>query len=392
MRLVERVRSDDRQIVAVTAPAGYGKSTFLRQWAELEERRVAWVSLETTDDDETMVLDYIASALERVGSLPAIPASPAPQARGAPRTAELARLAAAMWSVERPVVLMVDDVDQLRSAASVDALSWLSEHLPPAARLAVASRARAPLPLARLRAHGRLMEVGAAELAISDDGARELLQQVGVHLADEQVGEITRRTEGWPAGIYMTGLSIRAGGEGQVVPTATATPSDGHGVDGATDRYIADFLRTELLDRLSPELLAFLTRTAPLVRFDASLCDHVLDATSSGDMLAELERTNAFLVPLDTRSEQYRYHHLFRQLLVTELRRRDPGDEVVIQRRAAEWCAAHGDPDAAVEYAHLAGDDDLVASILLAHAFRVHRAGRLATLDRWFAWFDEHTL
>jgi LuxR family maltose regulon positive regulatory protein len=387
MSLVERVRTDDRQVVAVTAPAGYGKSTFLRQWAEREERPVAWVSLESTDDDETVVLDYIAAALERIGSLGPTPPAGATHARGALRTAALTRLAAAIWSAGRPVVLMIDDVDQLRSPGSIDALSWLSEHLPPAARLAVASRARAPLPLARLRAHGRLLEVGSSDLAISLDGARELLEQVGVEVAEPQVIEITRRAEGWPAGIYMTGLSLRAGGITHVGPPSGHVGVGDRVGEEPDNRFVAEYLRAELLDRLAPTLLDFLVRTAPLTRFDARMCDHVLDITGSGEILAELERSNAFLVPLDSRSEHFRYHHLFRQLLVAELRRRHPDDEAVIQHRAAEWCAAHGDPDGAVEYAHLAGDDDLVASVLVAHAFPVYRAGRLATLDRWFGWF-----
>ncbi len=384
MGLVERVRADERPVVVVTAPAGYGKSTFLRQWAEREERPVAWVSLEPTDDDETVLLDYIARALERAGSLEAATANGAPAPRGALRTAAVTRLAAAMWAADRPIVVMIDDVDQLRTSGSMDALSWLAEHLPPSARMAVASRARAPLPLARLRARGRLLEVGARDLAVSTDGARELLEQAGVRITDDRVVEIARHTEGWPAGIYMTGLAIRAGGRPQAERSHVGEPY--------ADRFVAEFLRTELLDRLAPELLAFLVRTAPLARFDARMCDHVLETTGSAGMLAELERTNAFLVPLDTRSEQYRYHHLFRQFLLAELRRRDRDEEASIQRRAAEWCAAHDDLDSAVEYAHLAGDDDLVASILVAHGFRVHRAGRLATLDRWFGWFDAEAL
>lgn len=392
MGLVERVRVDERPLVAVTAPAGYGKSTFLRQWAEREERPVAWVSLEPTDDDETVLLDYIARALARTGTIDDPAVSSLPAARGALRTAGLTRLGAAMWAADRPVVLMIDDVDQLRAPGSIDAISWLAEHLPPHARMAVASRARAPLPVARLRARGRLLEVGAHDLAINADGARDLLHEAGIEVADEQVVEIARRTEGWPAGIYMSGLSIRLGDpQGRRRPVAEVPP-DAEQEGSPTDRFIAEFLRTELLDRLEPELEAFLVRTAPLVRFDAAMCDHVLVATGSTRILAELERTNAFLVPLDTRSEQFRYHHLFRQFLLAELRRRAPDQEADIQRRAAEWCAAHDDVDGAVEYAHLAGDDDLVASILVAHGFRVHRAGRLATLDRWFGWFDAQTL
>jgi LuxR family maltose regulon positive regulatory protein len=387
--LVERVRADDRQVVVVSAPAGYGKSTFLRQWAEREERPVAWVSLEATDDDETMLLEYVASALERVGSL-TTPLPRSPHTRGgALRTAALTRLAAAMWSADRPVVLMVDDVDLLRTPGSIDALGWLSEHLPPSARLAVASRARPPLPIARLRARGRLLEIGPQDLAISADGTRDLLQEAGVRVADEQVVEITRRTEGWPAGIYMTALSLRASERPWELPSpGRPAPS----TDMSSETYVADFLRAELLDRMPHDVARFLVRTAPLIRLEAGLCDHVLGDTGSRDILSELERTNAFLVPLDTRSERYRYHHLFRQVLLDELRRRDPHEEHLIQRRAAAWCADHDDPDAAVEYAHLAADDDLVASILVEHAFRVYRAGRLATLDRWFGWFDAEQL
>ncbi|MFN8519852.1 MAG: AAA family ATPase [Chloroflexota bacterium] len=386
MGLIDRVRTDDRQVVVVTAPAGYGKSTFLRQWAEREDRAVAWVSLEATDDDETVLLDYIANALERAGSLGSGASLVVGQPPGAMRTAALTRLAATMWRTEQPTVLMIDDVDQLRTADSIDALAWLAEHLPPTTRLAVASRVRLPLPLARLRARGRLLEVGTLDLAMSESEARELLEGSGLHPTDDDVVAITRRTEGWPAGIYMAALSLRAGGGGHLAlpgPTRAAVLPD-----GMADRYAAEFLRTEVLDRLAPDLLDFLVRTSPLDRFDARLCDQALGRTGSGEVLGELERTNAFLVPLDGRSRWYRYHHLFRELLLTELRRRDPDQEVLVQHRAAAWFAAHDDPDSAVEYAHLAGDDQMVASLLVANGLRLYRAGRLATLDRWFGWFD----
>ncbi|MEZ4596574.1 MAG: LuxR C-terminal-related transcriptional regulator [Chloroflexota bacterium] len=138
---------------------------------------------------------------------------------------------------------------------------------------------------------------------------------------------------------------------------------------------------------MSPSLRRFLLRTSPLDRFDASLADHVTQTTDSAETLAELERTNAFLVPLEGRSRWYRYHHLFRDLLVTELRRSEPSSEALVQRRAAQWFVTHDDPSAAIEYAHQAGDDDLVASLLVTSGMRQYRAGRLTTLDRWFGWF-----
>lgn len=392
MGLVDRVRTDDRQVVVVSAPAGYGKSTFLRQWAEREERAVAWVSLEATDDDETVVLDYIANALDRVGSLGAEASIAVARPRGVWQTAGPTRLAAAMWRTARPTVLMIDDVDQLRTTDSIDALSWLAEHLPPSTRLAVASRARAPLPLARLRARGRLLEVGTLDLAMSEAEALEVLEQAGVRATYDQAASITRRTEGWPAGIYLAALSLRAGGGDDVAPSQPEVPGTAGPRTGVVDRYVAEFLRTEILERIPADLLGFLVRTSPLDRFDALLCDQALDRSDSGDKLTELERTNAFLVPLDGRSRWYRYHHLFRELLVTELRRRDPGQEAVVLRRAAEWFAANDDPDTAIEYAHLAGDDEMVASLLVANGLRLYRLGRVATLDRWFGWFKPDEL
>lgn len=392
MDLVERVRTDDRQVVVVTAPAGYGKSTFLRQWAEREDRPVAWVSLETTDDDEVVVLDYVATALERVGALAArgaVAVSPEP---GGFRAVALTRLAEGLWRTARPSVLMIDDVDQVRSTATIDALSWLSEHLPPTVRLAVASRERVPLPLARLRARGQLLEVGTRSLAMSPNEARDVLELAGVRATDEQVTAIARRTEGWPAGIYLIALSLRAGGHADMIMSEPGVTGLGPAADRAADRHVAEFLRTEVLGRASSEQRAFLVLTSPLDRFDARLCDHVLEGTGSAGMLDELERTNAFLVRLDDRSQWFRYHHLFRQMLLTELRRQDPQAEARVLRRAADWCATHDDPDAAIEYAHLAGDDDLVASLLVTNAMRSYRLGRLTTLDRWFGWFDADLL
>ncbi len=380
--LIDRIRADDRPVVTVTAPAGYGKSTLLQQWAYAETRAVAWVSFEEALDDESVVLAYLASALDRVEPLGSDVFTAIAAAREPPSTTALMLLASAAWRMTRPTVLMLDDVDRLRTPACRDVLAWLSEHLPPTICLVAASREASGLPIARLRTRGRLLEVGPADLALSVTETREVMAQAGAPVTPQQVDEIVARTEGWPAGVYMTALSLRAGG-GRVPE---------RGLIGIPDRYVADYLRSELLDRLDPRTRRFLVRTSPLVRFDAGLCDLVTDGRRSAEILAEIERTNLFLVPLDGRSTWYRYHHLFRELLLAELRREDPAQEQQVLRRAAPWCAEHGEVETAVAYAHAAGDEDLLASLCERTTLSLYRAGRVQTLERWFGWFTDEAL
>jgi LuxR family transcriptional regulator, maltose regulon positive regulatory protein len=368
-------------VVCVVAPAGYGKTTLLAQWAQHTAHRVGWVSLDQRDNDPAVLLTYLAVALDRVEPIdPKVVRGLA--APGASIVGAVGRLAAAMAAMTQPVALVLDHVELLGNQQSLDLVAELAAQLPPGTQLLLASRARPPLPVALLRAQGRVVELGAEQLAMDDQEARALLEGAGVGLDDAEVEELVARTEGWPVGLYLAALAHKAGGPRR------------HAWAGFTgdDRFMADYLRSELLGHLSPERVAFLTRTAVLERLSGPLCDAVLDTTGSSAVLAWLEEANLLLVPLDRQRRWYRYHHLFGELLVAELDRREPDLVPALHHRAAGWCEANGLPETAIDHAQAAGDTDRVARLVWKLALPTYGAGRVDTTRRWFGWFEDQGL
>jgi LuxR family maltose regulon positive regulatory protein len=193
------------------------------------------------------------------------------------------------------------------------------------------------------------------------------------------VAGLHRRTEGWPAGLYLAALYLREGG-----PLASAAVSF-----GGDDRLVSEYMESEFLARISRRQRAFLTRTAVLERLSGPLCEAVLDVAGSAATLADLARSNLLLVPLDRRGEWFRYHHLFRDMLLAELQRQEPGLIPVLRRRAAGWCVRNGRPEEALEYSMAAGDADVVAGLVEKLAVPAQRRGRVTTIQRWFGWLED---
>jgi LuxR family maltose regulon positive regulatory protein len=387
--LVTRVRLLDwleasaaTPVVAICAPAGYGKTVLAAEWAKQDPRPFVWLSIDRHDNDPTVLLTYLAVGLDRVEPIdPTVFDTLA--SRGASISqAVLPRLGAALASKALPVVLVLDDVHLLQDQEGLDAVAVLADHLPQGSQLAVTSRGEPALPVARWRAEGRLAELGPGELAMSPAEAGSLLGAVRIELPDAEVAELTRRAEGWPAALYLAALAHKAGG--QRANAAVALDGD--------DRFMADYLHAELLAHLPTERVAFLTRTAVLDRLSGPLCDAVLETTGSAAVLASLERSNLLVVPLDRQREWYRYHPLFRELLRGELERSEPELAGELTRRAVHWCQQHGLAEAAIGYAMDAGDANLAAQGLEEAVISVYRSGRLATVQRWFDWFDDHSL
>ena len=378
--LIQRLeRGDSRPIVSVVAPAGYGKTTLLSQWADCSGQAFAWVSVDEADNDPKVLLSYVAAALdavepigERVFDALASPASSVPGS-------VVPRLGSAFSSMTSPVVLVLDDVHLLRNSECRAALSVLADHVPAGSRLALAGRAGPPLRIARLRAEGKIMEIGPADLSLTREEASSLLRDAGLVLAEEDVAELHKRTEGWPAGLYLAALYLREGG-----PFAGAVVSF-----GGDDRLVSEYMESEFLSRISARQRVFLTRTAVLERMGGPLCDAVLEMGGSAAVLEELAGSNLLLVPLDRRGEWYRYHHLFRDMLLAELRRLEPGLIPVLRRRAAGWCLDNGMPEEALEYCMAAGDVDGAARLVGQLMVPAYRQGRVTTIQRWFGWLED---
>ncbi len=378
--LLDRLAGEDsRAIVSVVAPPGYGKTMLLAQWAGRGGRGFAWVSVDEHDNDPRVLLSYVARALDGVQPVGArvfeALASPVSSVPGS----VVPRLAAALWSMTVPVVLVLDDVHLLVNRECQDALSVLADHVPGGSRLVLAGRDEPPLRVARLRAQGRITEIGPGELSLTRQEAGSLLRSAGVVLGEEEVAVLHQRTEGWPTGLYLAALYLREGG-----PLGTAAVSF-----GGADRLVSEYMEAEFLARISRRHRVFLTRTAVLERMSGSLCEAVLDQPGSAGTLADLARSNLLLVPLDRRGQWFRYHHLFRDMLLAELERLEPDQIPVLRRRAARWCLRHDQPEEALEYSIAAGDVDTAAGLVEQLAVPTDRQGRLTTVRRWFQWLDE---
>jgi LuxR family transcriptional regulator, maltose regulon positive regulatory protein len=380
--LVNRLRvTKSFPVATLTAPAGYGKTTLLAQWSTRDKRAFAWVSIDERDNDPIVLLRHIAASLHEIEPLD----DHVLDALGSPGdsiwTAVVPRLGAALASCEHPLVVVLDDAHQLRSRDSTRAVSALVDHIAGGSMLVLAGRVQPRLRIAALRASGRLLEMGVDELALSRQEARILLASAGVRLAEDDVEQLVRRTEGWAAGLYLAALSLRDR-RGENGSLHELPPFAGN------DRYLADYFRSEYLLRLPPAQLTFLRRTSVLGKMSGPLCDRLLERTKSVDELVSIEKSNLFLVPLDRHREWYRYHHLLRDLLTCELTECEPELVPVLHRRAADWFEENADPESALEHADASGDADRVARLVASLALPVYHSGRVTTVESWLDRFD----
>jgi LuxR family transcriptional regulator, maltose regulon positive regulatory protein len=364
------------KLCLLDAPAGSGKTTLLTQWcATAGAGRVAWVSLEESDSDPIRFWTYVVEALQAVeagvgaGALAALGRPGADLHR-----AVLPPLLNELGAVGSELVLVLDDYHLITDPSCHQTLGFFLDHLPAQVHLVLSTRVDPPLPLARMRARGELAELRVAELEFSDQEAFALLNgSMGLRLAPEDVELLAERTEGWAAGLYLAGLSLRG----------RADPADFIGAFAGDNRHVVDYLGAEVLARQPERIRAFLLRTSVLERLSGPLCDAVLEAEGSAEVLGELERSNLFLVPLDDRREWYRYHHLFAQLLGLELAGREPGLLPVLHRRAAAWHRRAGNLDEAIHHASAAGDFTEAAALIAGHWLGCWRRGGQATVARW---------
>jgi LuxR family transcriptional regulator, maltose regulon positive regulatory protein len=368
-KLVEAARSSHRRLVAVTAPAGYGKSTFLAEWAAAEDRPVAWMSLDRFNDDPATLVASLASAYCRAGLGPADLVANMGDPGVPVLSRAVARLAAEFRASPVPFVLMLDDLHELQSQACHDVLGALILAIPQGSQVATAARSEQPY-LPRLRAAGEALEFGAADLALDAAGAQQIFANARVSLTLEQAAAVTERTEGWPAGLYLAAL-------------ITSKRNDQAPAVTGDDPYVADYLYRETLMGLPEDVQLFLRRTAVLDQLCGRLCDAVVASSGGAGYLRRLEAASIFLVPLDRRRQWYRCHPLFREFLLGELGRAEPNIVMTLHRRAADWHEANGSPAQALEHLLLSADWDRSVRLTSALALPTANAGQLPTLRRW---------
>jgi LuxR family maltose regulon positive regulatory protein len=379
--LLQRIGQSTAPVTVICAPAGYGKTTLLSQLAAGQSGPVAWVSLDTSDNDPVLLLSEIAMAVERV-----VPVDPLVFSglRAPEPSLELETLPKLLNSLARvPIVtLLLDDVDAVRGRHSLELLGVLCEHLPPGARLVLAARERPRLPIARMRARGVLLELGAADLALDPIEAWRLLEAMHLSVEHDTFDLLYARTEGWAAGLYLAATVARE------------SPGTGRALRefGGDDRSVVEYLSSELLTRQPPERIAFLRRTAVLPRFSASLCDAVLERDDSATLIEELARSMGFVMPLDRRGEWYRYHRLFADLLRALLMRSEPRLEPELHERASRWHEHNGTPTEAIDHAFASHNRGRAAALLSRHLRTLFNTGHQTTIQHWLHAFTDADL
>jgi LuxR family transcriptional regulator, maltose regulon positive regulatory protein len=366
-----------RELLLVCTPAGFGKTTLVADWAASTRWPVAWLSLDLEDNDPARFWRYVVAALDRVCQglaehvFPRLSAPTVLSSKGL-----VTGLINQLEAAPEELALILDDYHVIESESIHDAMAFLLDHLPPQLHLAISSRTDPPLPLARLRAGGRLAELRATDLRFTPEEAAALLREVwGLDLAAEAVAALEARTEGWAVGLQLAALSLRE----------RPDPDAFLGALAGTHRYVLDYLSEEVLERQPDRVRGFLLQTSILERLCGPLCDAVTGDSDGQDMLEALERANLFVIPLDAERRWWRFHQLFGDLLRARLQRAEGALLPELHWRAAVWCEQHGLIDETIRHALASGDPIWAARLVEQHANAALQRGENASLGRWLS-------
>jgi LuxR family transcriptional regulator, maltose regulon positive regulatory protein len=371
--LVRRLMgASESAMVTVVAPPGYGKSTLLGEWARRDHRRFLWLSVDECRGGE--LSSTVAAMRELFATSGWLDPSSGP---GDGATETVAELMGLVRGSGPGFVLVIDDAHRIAPTVLRDVVGAMLEELPLGSTIALGSRSEPAIPVGRLRASQDLTEIRMQDLRMTVPEARTLLRRAGLELSTEAVETLTRETEGWPAGLYLAGLSLRSAPE----------PIEALARFGGDDHRIAEYFRDEVLSVLPPDLLSFSTSSSVLDELSGPMCDYVLEQEGSALTLVELAVANPLLQPLDPARERYAWHRMFRDALRAELRRNSPGLERRLHHRASCWYESSGDTDRAIAHAVAARDRVRAGDLLWANIVDYIARGRNATVRRWLGSF-----
>ena len=360
----------------VVASAGSGKSVLLRQWAAARgDAQVVALGLDSAHDDAAVLArDLVATVRsgdpEITESIQELVGSGGTHL-GAPF---IEALLDELDSSTVDIVLVIEDLHALTNRSVLMELGDLVTRLPPTVRCLVSTRRDPPWMLRRQRLDGRLVELRGTDLAFREDEARQLLTMVSERdLSEHDVKVLTEKTDGWAVGLQLAGISLRPQHDLSAAITSLA----------GSDRLIAEFLLQEVLEQLEPDIRTFLMRTSVLDWLSVDLCDAVTGTGNARTMLAELEDRSLFVIPLDLARTNFRYHHLFAELLRYQLKAEDPSAAVSLHGRAAQWLMEHGRAEDSIEHFLRAGEHDRAFAEITRLGHRFFERGESATLVRW---------
>ena len=383
-RLAERLGATPLATLTVlSAPAGFGKTTLLTEWLatlDADPPAIAWLSLDDRDNDPALFWAYVVTAMARATD---------GLGEGAARLltssteAALASLLNDLDGLSKDLVLVLDDYHLIETPEVHEGMAFLLKHSPPSLHLVLATRVDPPLPLARMRARGQLVEVRAADLRFTaEESVAYLNGPMGLGLSAADVTALDGRTEGWIAALQLAALSMQGREDASAFIAGFA----------GDDRYIVDYLAEEVLARQRAEIRDFLLETSVLERLTGPLCDTVTGRDGGKATLVALERANLFLVPLDDRREWYRYHHLFADVLQAHLLDERGDDVAELHLRASGWFAANGDASRAIDHALAGGDFGRAAELMELAMPVMRRERREAELARWIRSLPEEVV
>jgi LuxR family maltose regulon positive regulatory protein len=377
-RLIDRgdlVAAVDRaaasRVTVISAPAGSGKTSLLRAWADRpgQSRRLALVQVQRDQQDaQQFWLAVLGAIRHSTGAYGAEPPAATPDFN-APAMA--GRVLSELADAPGGITLVVDDLHELTSPEALAQLTRLLTDFPPQVHAILTTRHDVRLGLHRLRLAGELAEIRAADLRFSERETRELLAASGVALSEAGVALLHQRTEGWAAGLRLAAISLA----GHPDPERFVAEFSG------SERTVAEYLLAEMLDRQPPDVQDLLLRTSLLDRVNGELADLLTGRPGSERILLSLEEANAFVESLDPGRTWFRYHHLFADFLRLELRRRLSGQVPVLHLRAAGWFTVHGQVAEAVRHTQAAGDWPGAARLLADQSFSLTLDGQAQTMQ-----------
>ena len=377
-RLLDRLVADPQvPLVGVFGPAGFGKTTLLAQWASMDRRAVAWLTLDEREADPTALLSYVAAAIDRATGLPGSVLGSVGVADPADWQTALSQLGAALATTREPLLIVLDDVERVGPGEPCEAIVALSALLPPGSQVALSSRRSDVFPVPRLVTAGLLTLIERDDLVLDDREAEELFRLIGRPLAADQAHDLNHAFEGWAAGLYLSAMNQRSITE--LVPTDDAL---------VAHRMVGEYVRSEIIGSMSPERRDLVLRASAFDPFDAAMVGAILGTEGVDDVLRDVARTTPLLIELDVPGKWYRWHRLLRAILQAELAHREPDAPRALAELAAAWYERAGMLETAIDFAMQAGDAARVARSLPRLVESAWNEGRVETVLAWLDWFE----
>ena len=375
-------------LTVISAPAGFGKTHLLIEWAAEAKLPIAWLTIEDEDNDPSRFVSYLMGALQNVErglGEDALDFLQSTKGRGL--QTGLTLLINEISALPQDLILVLDEFQVLEDESILQSLNFILKHLPRNLHLIISSRTEPALDLAVLRAKGKVIELGADELRFTNEETASFFNVVtDLQLSPETVAILEENTDGWITGIQMAAISLRHSSEANILQANLK--GDIH--------HIYDFLADEVLNRQPEEIRQFLLQSSVLDKFCGPMCEAVIKPGSQPGygavMLQRLEHANLFIIAIDEKREWYRYHHLFADFLRHMLTKTNAEAIPLIQKRAALWHEQNMDLYEALKYAIAAGDAQWTADLIERNVEAMIAAGELSSLMHWIGKLPDQIL